>query len=353
MTRRAERAGARPRRGAGLDVRRLEQLVAGFERLRLLVVGDAMLDEYLWGDVERVSPEAPVPVVHVQRESVALGGAGNVVRNAIAMGARALLVTAVGDDRGGERLVDLLKELGADPVGVVAVEGRPTTRKTRVEARSQQMVRFDRETDDPLPEAAVRQLQRAIEAALPHVDGVILEDYGKGILTPAVVRRWMRRFQAAGVPVAVDPKGHLPSYRGADLVKPNLREVEQLAGRPVRGRADLAAAVARLRRQLGGGAVVVTRGAEGMTVFEAEPRGIDVPIERCEVFDVQGAGDTAIAALTLARLAGASLLEAAVVGNAAASVVVRKVGTATATAREIRRRLPAAVAAAARGGSAP
>jgi len=349
------RRGARPGRSAPalrLDLRRLDRLVAGFDRLRLLVVGDAMLDEYLWGDVERVSPEAPVPVVHVLRESVALGGAGNVVRNAIAMGARALLATAVGDDRAGERLVDLLKELGADPSGVVAVEGRPTTRKTRVEARSQQMVRFDRETDAPLPDEAVRRLQRAIEAALPQVDGVILEDYGKGILTPGVVRRWMRRFQAAQLPVAVDPKGHLDSYRGADLVKPNLREVEQLAGRPVRTREDLAGAVARLRRKLGGGAVIVTRGAEGMTVFDEEPRGVDVPIERCEVFDVQGAGDTAIAALTLARLAGASLLEAAVIGNAAASVVVRKVGTATATAREIRRRLPAAATAAARGSAA-
>lgn len=334
-----------------LDPRRLEQLVASFDRLRLLVVGDAMLDEYLWGDVERVSPEAPVPVVHVQRESVALGGAGNVLRNAVAMGAHALLVTAVGDDRAGERLVDLLKELGSDPSGVVAVEGRPTTRKTRVEARSQQMVRFDRETDAPLSEPAVRRLQRALDALLPQVDGVILEDYGKGILTPGVVRRWMKRFQAAGVPVAVDPKGHLASYRGADLVKPNLREVEQLAGRPVRSRDDLVAAVARLRKKLGGSAVVVTRGAEGMAVFEGAGSGVDVPIERCEVFDVQGAGDTAIAALALARLAGASLLEAAVIGNAAASVVVRKVGTATATAREMRRRLPAAVAAAQRAGA--
>jgi D-beta-D-heptose 7-phosphate kinase/D-beta-D-heptose 1-phosphate adenosyltransferase len=212
------------------------------------------------------------------------------------------------------------------------------------------MVRFDRETDEPLPPDAVRRLQRAIDATLGRVDGVILEDYGKGLLTSAVVRRAMRRFQAAGLPVAVDPKGHLEAYRGADLVKPNLREVEQLAGRPVRGRDDLAAAVARLRRKLAGSAVIVTRGAEGMTVFDGDPLGVDVPIERCEVFDVQGAGDTAIAALTLARLAGASLLEAAVIGNAAASVVVRKVGTATATAREIRRRLPGAVSAASRAG---
>jgi D-beta-D-heptose 7-phosphate kinase/D-beta-D-heptose 1-phosphate adenosyltransferase len=337
-------------RGARLDPARLERLVASFERLRLLVVGDAMLDEYLWGDVERVSPEAPVPVVHVQRESVALGGAANVLRNAIAMGARSHLATAIGDDASGDRLIDLLKELGADTGCVVRVEGRPTTRKTRVEARSQQMLRFDRETDLPLPKEAARRLQRKIEAALGQIDGVILEDYGKGLLTPALVRGAMRRFRAAKLPVAVDPKGHLESYRGADLVKPNLREVEQLSGAPIRSREALAAAVARLRRRLAGSAVVVTRGAEGMTVFDDDPAGVDVPIERCEVFDVQGAGDTAIAALSLARLAGASLFEAAVIGNAAASVVVRKVGTATATAREIRRRLPAAVAAVAREG---
>lgn len=336
-----------------LDPRRLERLVESFARLRLLVVGDAMLDEYLWGDVERVSPEAPVPVVHVRRESVALGGAGNVLRNAVAMGAEALLATVVGDDRAGDRLVDLMKELGTDPAAVVRVEGRPTTRKTRVEARAQQMLRFDRETDAPLAEEAVRRLERAIGARLAHVDGVILEDYGKGLLTPRAVRRWMRRFRAAGLRVAVDPKGHLEAYRGADLVKPNLREVEQLGGRPVRSRADLEAAVARLQRRLGGSAVVVTRGAEGMTVFEEGTPALDVPIERCEVFDVQGAGDTAIAALALARLAGASLLEAAVIGNAAASVVVRKVGTATATAREIRRRLPAALAAAQRAEARP
>lgn len=339
-------------RAPRLDPKRLERLLASFERLRLLVVGDAMLDEYLWGEVERVSPEAPVPVVHVQRETLALGGAANVVRNALAMGAEALLCAALGDDRSGDRLVDLLKELGADPSGVVRVEGRPTTRKTRVEARSQQMLRFDRETDEPLPDEAVRRLERAVGDALPRVDGVILEDYGKGLLTARVVRRLMRRFRATGVPVSVDPKGHLEAYRGASLVKPNLREVELLSGRAVRSRADLASAVARLRRRLGGSAVVVTRGADGMTVFEHDSEGVDVPIERCEVFDVQGAGDTAIAALTLARVAGASLVEAAVIGNAAASVVVRKVGTATATAREIRRRLPAAVAAVRAAGGA-
>ncbi len=335
----------------GLELRRVERLVARFASLRLLVVGDVMLDEYLWGDVDRISPEAPVPVVHVRRESVALGGAGNVVRNVVAMGARCAFCAVVGDDAAGDRVVELLAGLGVAPDGLVRVEGRPTTRMTRVEARSQQVVRFDRETDEPIGPASARALLRAIDAALPGVRGAVLEDYGKGVLSPGVLRGAMRRFRAQGVSVAVDPKSHLAPFRGAELFKPNLREVESITGIRVRSREALVRAVARMRRQLGGGDVVVTRGAEGMTIFSGRDAPVDVPIARSEVFDVQGAGDTSIAALALARLAGGSLLEAAVVANAAAGVVVGKVGTATATPEEIRELLPDAVAAA--RGAAP
>lgn len=336
-----------------LDLRRLQRLVASFERVHLLVVGDAMLDEYLWGEVDRVSPEAPVPVVHVRRESVALGGAANVVRNAVAMGAHCTLCAVAGRDAAGDQLVDLLKDLGVDSAGIVRVEGRPTTRKTRVEARSQQMVRFDRETEAPIPAAAVKALLRAIDDVLPRVDGVVMEDYGKGLLTTGFLRSALRRFREAGLPVAVDPKDHVTPFRGATLVKPNLREVEQLSGIRIRKRSDLVKAVERLRRRLGGAALVVTRGAEGMSVFDDGREGVDVPIARSEVFDVQGAGDTAIAALALAGVAGGSLLEAAVIANAAAAVVVGKVGTATASPEEIRAVLPDALAAARRGGELP
>ncbi len=330
----------------GLDLRRLERVVRGFAKLRLLVVGDVMLDEYLWGDVERVSPEAPVPVVHVRRESVALGGAANVVRNVVAMGAGCRLCSVIGDDRAGDRLIDLLKDQGVDPSGLVRAPERPTTRKTRVEARSQQMLRFDRETDAPLSPAATRQLLAAISAALEGCHGAILEDYGKGVLAAGVVRAAMRRLLAAGVPVAVDPKDQVAAYKGASLFKPNQREVEALSRQRARSDAELQRAVAKLQRQLGGSDVVVTRGADGMTVYEAGCEPVDVPIARSEVFDVQGAGDTSIAALTLARLAGASLVEAVVVANAAAGVVVAKVGTATATPEEILELLPAALLAA-------
>jgi D-beta-D-heptose 7-phosphate kinase/D-beta-D-heptose 1-phosphate adenosyltransferase len=252
----------------------------------------------------------------------------------------------VGDDRAGERVVELIGELGVDPAGTVRMPERPTTRKTRVLARAQQVVRFDRESAEPVGVRAARELVRAIDAALPRAHGVVLEDYGKGLLSPRLLLAAMKRFETCGVPVSVDPKAELSACRGAALVKPNLREVEALSGVRVRGREDLARAGERLRRRLGGAAVVVTRGAAGMTLFADDAPGVDVPTPPREVFDVQGAGDTAIAVLTLALRAGGSLLEAAVLANAAAGVVVGKVGTATASPDEVRERLPAAIAAA-------
>jgi D-beta-D-heptose 7-phosphate kinase/D-beta-D-heptose 1-phosphate adenosyltransferase len=333
---------------AALDRRRLERVLDGFTRVRLLVVGDVLLDEYLWGEVDRVSPEAPVPVVHVRRESVVLGGAGNVVRNVVALGGGCALCSVVGDDEAAGRVRDALEKLGVDPRGLVVVPGRPTIRKTRVIARSQQIVRFDRETAAPIPMAAARRLISAIEDALPDLSGVVLEDYAKGTLAPGVAASAMRRFRAREIPVAVDPKTSLSPYRGATLVKPNLREAEILSGVTIRSDADLAKAAARLRRRIGGGAVAVTRGGEGMTLFEGED-ALDVRTVQREVFDVQGAGDTTIAALWLARLAGATLFEAAVIANAAAGVVVGKIGTATAGPEEVRALLPEAIDAARAG----
>jgi len=329
-----------------LDRRRLERVVRDFSRVRLLVVGDLVLDEYLWGDVDRVSPEAPVPVVHVAREGTVLGGAGNVVRNVVALGGACRFASVVGDDGAGRRALDLLKELDVDPRGVVVVPGRPTTRKTRVVARGQQIVRFDRETLDPLGPGPARRLVAAVGAELSEVDGVILEDYGKGALSKGVLGAAMRRFREAGVFVAVDPKTELAPFRGASLLKPNLREAESLTGLRIRDERDLGRAAERLRRRIGGGDVVVTRGGEGMTLFQGGAPGVDVRTAVREVFDVQGAGDTTIAALVLALRAGASLLEAAVIANAAAGAVVAKVGTATASPDEVCALLPAAVEAA-------
>ncbi|MDJ0788808.1 MAG: PfkB family carbohydrate kinase [Myxococcota bacterium] len=329
---------------ARLDRARLERLLDRFSRLRVLVVGDVMLDEYLWGDVDRINPEAPVPVVRVHDDSVELGGAGNVVRNVVAMGAECAFVSVVGKDEAGDHVIALLEDLGVASEGILRAPERPTTRKTRIEARSQQLLRYDRETTEPVAREVARGMARAIDAALPGCHGVILEDYDKGVLPPAVVRDAIKRCNAAEVPVAVDPKQSVAPYKGASLFKPNQREVELLSGQAVDGDAALSRAVARIQRALPGADLVVTRGAEGMSLYEAgAPEPTAVPIARSEVFDIQGAGDTVIAALSLGRWAGGSLLEAAVLATAAAGVVVGKVGTATATPEEIRALLPAAV----------
>jgi rfaE bifunctional protein kinase chain/domain len=326
--------------------RRLEGLIGRFSRVRLLVIGDVVLDEYLRGAVDRVSPEAPVPVVHVQGESGVLGGAGNVVRNVAALGGDCTFCSVVGDDADGRRVVELVEELGVESGGLIRVAGRPTTRKTRVVARSQQIVRVDRETHEPIPARVVTQLARAIGERLAGLDGAILEDYGKGMLTGSSIRKIMKSCIAAGVPVAVDPKTELRPFRGATLLKPNLREAEELTGISAGSPRGLERIARKLRNAVGESDLIITRGADGMAIFEG-PRGRrDVPTIRQEVYDVQGAGDTTIAILSLALGAGASLLEAAVLANAGAGVVVEKTGTATVSPEELRAVLPAALDAA-------
>jgi len=325
---------------------RLEKIVDRMADVRLLIVGDVVLDEYVLGEVERVSPEAPVPIVHVREETAALGGAANVARNVLALGGRAVVCAVVGEDAAGERIAGLLSDIGVDPADLVVASGRPTTRKTRIVARSQQVVRLDRESLEPPPPAVGRRLAASIERAMPAASGVVVEDYGKGVLSQRLASGLMRRFRGADLPVVVDPKTTVAPYRGAALLKPNLREAEAISGVTIRGAADLAAAVARLRRRVGGSDIVVTKGADGMTLFEGDGAGRDVPTVAREVFDVQGAGDTTMAALALALRAGAQLFEAALIANAAAGVVVGKVGTATASASELRELLPRAIAAA-------
>ncbi|MGH0028312.1 MAG: D-glycero-beta-D-manno-heptose-7-phosphate kinase [Myxococcota bacterium] len=331
---------------ARLDRRRLERLIDDFSDLHLLVIGDLVLDEYVTGEVDRVSPEAPVPVVHVRQESAMLGGAANAARNVVALGGAVDCCSVIGDDEAGRAIRDRVKHLGIDPEGLVAVPGRPTTTKTRIVAQNQQIVRFDRETHEPPPAAARRRLLEAIDASIQRVDGVIVEDYGKGVLSATIARTVMKLCGERGVPVAVDPKASLANYRGATLLKPNLKEAEALAGIDARNDADLARIAGRLRAKIGGGSVVVTRGGGGMSLFEGDREPLHVPTVAREVFDVAGAGDTAIAALTLALRAGASLHEAAIIANAASGVVVGKVGTATASADEVKALLPEALAAA-------
>lgn len=328
-----------------LDRRRLERIIDDFRDVRLLVIGDLVLDEYVTGHVERVSPEAPVPVVHVRSESAMLGGAANAARNVVALGGTVDCCSVIGEDDAGRAIRDRIKHLGIDPSGLIAVKGRPTTTKTRIVAQNQQIVRFDRETLEPPPAAASEALLSAIETRVLRADGVIVADYGKGVLSARIAKSVMRRCGERNVPVTLDPKSSLSTFRGASLVKPNLKEAEALSGIRARTREDLRRIATRLQAKIGGGSVVVTRGADGMSLFEGATDAMHVPTVRREVFDVAGAGDTAIAALSLALRAGASLREAAVIANAASGVVVSKVGTATATADEVKALLPEALSA--------
>jgi D-beta-D-heptose 7-phosphate kinase/D-beta-D-heptose 1-phosphate adenosyltransferase len=333
-----------------IDSASLEACVDRWVDLRLLVVGDVLLDEYRVGDVDRVSPEAPVPVVRVRRAETALGGAGNVARNVISLGARCDLVGVIGRDPEADRLRDLVEQIGMDASGLVESRARPTSHKLRVVARSQQMIRLDREDDGPLQRAESHALREAIDQRLGGCHSVILEDYAKGLFADGAARRIIEAARQRGIRTVADPKSDLRRFRGATLVKPNLDEAMRFvagSGVDFGARRSL---LEKLRDELGGGEVVVTRGGAGMSGLDDEGTPFDVPTRPLEVYDVQGAGDTAVAALALGRAAGASLVEACIVANAAAAVAVEKVGTAAVEPHELRARLPEALDAWRSGG---
>jgi rfaE bifunctional protein kinase chain/domain len=290
---------------------------------QVLVVGDAMLDQYWFGDVERISPEAPVPVVHVQRREERLGGAANVARNVASLGAHTRLLTALGEDEPGRTLLALLQASRIEPL--VQLDARlSTTVKLRLVARQQQVVRIDFET---APEAEVlAALLDAYAAALPATGLVVLSDYGKGGL--AHIERMIGLAHAAGKPVLVDPKGdEYDRYKGATLLTPNRAELREVVGR-WRSEADLAERAQRLRQRLALRALLLTRSEEGMTLFTDEGAWT-VPAQAREVYDVSGAGDTVIAVMAVMLAAGLPLRDAVAVANRAGGIVVGKLGTAT------------------------
>jgi D-beta-D-heptose 7-phosphate kinase/D-beta-D-heptose 1-phosphate adenosyltransferase len=312
---------------------RLGQLLSLASRQRIAVVGDAMLDIYLRGDVERISPEAPVPVVRVRERSYALGGAANVAQNAAALGAAVELVGLVGDDAAGDTLSAMLKAIGA-PTRSLVRTSRPTTAKTRILARVQQVVRFDDEDDADVAGDDVVRLLRATEEAIAHADVVVLEDYNKGVLVPAVIDRAIALARARNVPIVVDPKyRNFFAYRGATIFKPNRRELEAALGAAmdVEHPETLPATVQRLAVQH----LLLTLGERGMILVSADGSVSRVPTTARAVYDVVGAGDTVTAYLAAMLASGASPREAATVANFAAGVEVGKVGAATVGAAEV------------------
>ncbi|MCU0626895.1 MAG: D-glycero-beta-D-manno-heptose-7-phosphate kinase [Gemmatimonadaceae bacterium] len=312
---------------------RLAALLDAARGRRVVVVGDAMLDVYLRGDVERISPEAPVPVLRVRERREALGGAANVAQNVLAVDARCTLVAAVGDDRAGERLHALVAAQGGATDALVTVD-RPTTTKTRLVARAQQLLRFDEEEDRDLDAAAVARVLAVIEEAVTDADAVVLEDYNKGVLVPAVIERTIALATANGAPVIVDPKfRNFFSYRGATVFKPNRRELEQALGAAVQ--LDDADALPHTLERLDVAHLLLTLSEHGMALVSRGGGITRIPTTAREVYDVVGAGDTVTAYLALMLAAGADAREAAIVANYAAGVEVGKLGAATVSAAEV------------------
>jgi D-beta-D-heptose 7-phosphate kinase/D-beta-D-heptose 1-phosphate adenosyltransferase len=314
---------------------RAQELLANFADQRLLVLGDLMLDEFIWGEVRRISPEAPVPVVEVKRESWHAGGAGNVVSNLLALGAQAIPLGVIGQDWAGDKLRERLTDAGAETKFLLADSTRPTTLKTRIVAHHQQMIRADRESKAPLHEATEDALLAAFTAALATADAVIVSDYDKGVLTPRVLQNALAA--AADKITCLDPKlKNFALYRPVTVITPNQLEAERATGIDITDEESLLAAAQRIRELLACPHVLITRGEHGMSLFGDE--GVThIPTMAQEVYDVTGAGDTVIATLALALAAGATITEAAGIANHAAGIVVGKVGTATVSRDDLRK----------------
>ncbi len=314
-----------------MDVRKIIQK---FPRRKILVIGDIILDHYIWGSVNRISPEAPVPVVEVKRENFLLGGAANVAHNIVSLGAHAAVIGINGADAAGEVMRRILEEKGVDCRGIFT-ENRPTTVKTRVIAHNQQVVRFDREDSKYVDGRILRALIAHIGSVLEGYDGVIISDYRKGMVSSELVRGILKKARPSGIFVAVDPKvGHFDYYRGVSLITPNLMEASLGSGIDIRDEASLVRAGRRLLNKLSLGAVLITRGEQGMSLFTRN-RVVHIPTVARKVYDVTGAGDTVIAAFSLAQASGAGVADAALIANHAAGIVVGEVGTAVTTQEEL------------------
>ncbi len=314
----------------------LRQYIQRFPQASVLVVGDLILDHYVMGRVSRISPEAPVPVVHVESESLRLGGAANVFNNLLALGAKADLCGVIGADESGRLLMKELGNKRSGRGGVVIDHDRPTTRKSRVIAHNQQIVRYDVEGRHELKGVLQRRILRYVESRLRELSCVVISDYAKGVITASLMADITRLATLRQIPVVVDPKvEHFGFYKGVTVVTPNHLEATQAAG--LHGDHDqiMDEAGATIRQRLGCHAVLITRGEKGMSLYEGEGASWHLPTQARQVYDVTGAGDTVIGTLALALSTGASIKEGAILANHAAGIVVGMVGTATVTPQQL------------------
>ncbi len=323
-----------------LNFTRLKKVISRFSQAKVMVVGDLILDEFIWGKVNRISPEAPVPVVWVDSENFMPGGASNVASNIRSLGGDVTLIGVVGDDARGEILRSLLRTKGVNCDGVFADPARPTTQKTRVIAHHQQVVRIDREKVFPLQEATLEKILDFIEEKIKKMDAVIIEDYGKGVIVPELVRKIVQLAKRSGKVITVDPKeDHFSYYRGVTTITPNHHEAGSAAGFQIKDDASLLRAGERLLDRVKCETVLITLGENGMSLFQKGKPMHKIPTVAQEVFDVSGAGDTVISVYTLARACKASALDAALISNIAAGIVVGKVGVAVTNPEELLERV--------------
>jgi len=319
-----------------MDRKTIESLFNHISTIRCLVIGDLMLDEYLWGKAERISPEAPVQVVDVQREELRLGGAGNVVNNLAALGAQVAVCSAIGEDENGWALLNAFSRLDVACDAVFRDPGRTTSRKTRVVAAHQQIVRIDRESREPLASGIEEQLCAWLTANAGQFNVILLSDYHKGVLTQRVIDTAIAAAQPNAVPVLVDPKAaDFTRYRGATILTPNRKEAEIASGIAIRDPESLERAAAKIMTSAGLEHLLITRSEEGMSLFSRSGEAVHIPTVAREVFDVSGAGDTVLASLAVGMAAGLGIAEAARLANLAAGIAVAKLGTSTVSPEEI------------------
>lgn len=316
--------------------RALRSTLAAFRGKRILIVGDVILDEYIWGEVQRLSPEAPVPIVEVRQRTYRPGGAANAAVNVHSLGGQVLLGGVVGQDSSAMHLRHALMECEVAGESLVRDGARPTTTKTRIIAHGQQIVRVDHEERASLPAMLEDTLLQWVEKHLPDVHACILSDYAKGVVSSRLAKEFIGLARRAGKPVVVDPKGtDYLKYRGATLVTPNIHEVEQAIDDHIKGDDEVARAGRRLVELLEGSAVLITRGEEGMSLFNGGNSPLHIPTEARHVFDVTGAGDTVVSTLAMSLATGSPLEGAARLANAAAGIVVGKMGTSGVTIDEM------------------
>jgi len=305
-------------------------------RPRLLVIGDLILDEYIWGAVSRISPEAPVPILETKSENLTLGGAANVANNLVALGCEVHLVGAIGQDEKGDKLLTLIEEKGISSKGIFRFVHRPTTSKIRVVAHNQQVLRIDKEDNRPITEETEKRIIKYINKALPDMDIVICSDYRKGILTEKVFSAVSHRAKNSKKRVIVDPKSSdFELYKGATVITPNQFEVEKAVPIKIQDKVDLDRAAEYLLNLTHAEVLLITRGKDGMTLYPNKAKPVDIPTQAKEVFDVTGAGDTVVSVLAMALAVGFNPEDSAWLSNMAASIVVGKVGTAVVTLNEI------------------